>query len=105
MGGLRPLEERFALGWRQWKSELGMLKIKGQRNVKSEKIEGVLALHTFPPSQFLSFFPLGGRRSAVFWRVKSERIILNFYCLILNSKLKIQNYQLNQSTKSTISTL
>jgi hypothetical protein len=34
------------------------------------------------------------RRSAVFWR--AERIILNFYCLILNSKLKIQNYQLNQ---------
>jgi hypothetical protein len=26
-----------------------------------------------------------------FWRVKSERIILNFCCLILNSKLKIQN--------------
>jgi hypothetical protein len=33
------------------------------------------------------------------WRtnkVKAERIILNFYFLILNSKLKIQNSQLNQ---------
>jgi hypothetical protein len=121
MGGFRPLEERFALGWRleaeklkaegkishrhtqthtdikksskvarrkacdRWRSVSGFalratprqvalgwrrkrIKVKGQRNVKSEKIEGVLALHTFPLSQFLTFFPLGGRRSAVFWR-------------------------------------
>jgi len=75
------------------------LEVRGEK--LSAKIEGVLDLHTFPPSQFLTFFPLGGRRSAIFWRVKGERIILNFYCLILNSKFTTKSTR-SDSTIITI---